>query len=120
MIRMDKMQGRADAAVKIRGINVFSEAVGEIIAKDPRTTKEYFCIVDYAGAAKHEEMTVLVEYRDESVDKEQLNKDLSENLKMGLGVRVNVELVAPGQVAKHTGIEDSTKKVKRLLDKRKA
>ncbi len=63
LARLDKIFGRADNMIKLRGVNVFPEAVGALVAEDVRCTGEYFCLVERAGAAGREEMTVMVELK---------------------------------------------------------
>lgn len=42
LARLDKIFGRADNMIKLRGVNVFPEAVGALVAEDARCTGEYF------------------------------------------------------------------------------
>lgn len=118
MRRLQRIFGRNDNMVKLRGVNVFPEAVGAVVAEDTRTNGEYFCIVDRVGEAGTDEMTVLVEVRDTTADRSILRADLERRLKEVLGVRVAVELHGKGALDPYTGTSQ-TSKVKRLLDRRK-
>lgn len=118
MRRLQRIFGRNDNMVKLRGVNVFPEAVGAVIAEDARSNGEYFCIVDRVGAAGTDEMTVLVEVRDASADRPRMQADLERRMKEVLGVKVVVELHDKGALDRHTGTSQ-TSKVKRLLDKRR-
>lgn len=118
MRRLQRIFGRNDNMVKLRGVNVFPEAVGAVVAEDTRTNGEYFCIVDRVGEAGTDEMTVLVEVRDSAADRSLLKADLERRLKEVLGVRVAVELHGKGALDPYTGTSQ-TSKVKRLLDRRK-
>ena len=73
--------GRADNMVKLRGVNVFPEAVGAVVVEDARSNGEYFCVVDRVGEAGTDEMTVMVEARDTSVDAPSLKTDLERRMK---------------------------------------
>src|SRR3984893_12099696 len=43
--RLEKICGRNDNMVKLRGVNVFPEAIGAAVAEDERSNGEYFCVV---------------------------------------------------------------------------
>jgi phenylacetate-CoA ligase len=118
MRRLQRIFGRNDNMVKLRGVNVFPEAVGAVVAEDTRTNGEYFCIVDRVGEAGSDVMTVLVEVGDTAADRSLLKADLERRLKEVLGVRVAVELHGKGALDPYTGTS-RTSKVKRLLDRRR-
>jgi phenylacetate-CoA ligase len=103
--------------VKLRGVNVFPEAVGAVVVADARTNGEYVCIVERAGADDREQMTVLVEAADAATDRAQLQRDLEQRFKEVLGVKVVVEAVGRGETDRYTGTS-STSKIKRLIDRR--
>src|SRR6185437_5237926 len=44
--RLERIYGRSDNMVKLRGTNVFPGAVGELASADPRLNGEYLCIVE--------------------------------------------------------------------------
>ena len=116
--RLEKIFGRSDNMVKLRGVNVFPEAIGATVAEDKRTNGEYFCIVDRVGEAGRDEMTVLVEVVDASDDRAAVKTDLERRLKEVLGVKMIVEPRDPKSLAELTGV-DKTSKIKRLRDDRK-
>jgi phenylacetate-CoA ligase len=116
--RLDRIFGRNDNMIKLRGVNVFPEAVGEAVGQDRRTNGEYFCIVERGGAAGRDEMTVMVEVPDPAVDRAALRDDLERRLKEVLGVKVVVRPMDRGALLPYTGVAE-TSKIKRLLDKRK-
>ena len=103
--------------VKLRGVNVFPEAVGAVVVEDARSNGEYFCVVDRVGEAGTDEMTVMVEAGDTSVDTQALKTDLGRRMKEVLGVRVTVEIHSSGALDPYTGTS-KTSKVKRLADRR--
>lgn len=114
--RMDHHLGRSDTMVKLRGVNIWPEACGRVVRKDPRVTGEYFCYVHKEGSPPRDELTVMVEYR-EGADLEALKKSLEGSLKEDLEVRINVELVPPGSLTKTTGYGIDPK-MKRFEDRR--
>ncbi|HVL58233.1 MAG TPA: AMP-binding protein [Burkholderiaceae bacterium] len=118
MRRLQRIFGRNDNMVKLRGVNVFPEAVGAVVAEDHRSNGEYFCFVDRVGEAGTDQMTVLVEVRDPAADRAAMQADLERRMKEVLGVRVGVELHERGALDRYTGTSQ-TSKVKRILDRRK-
>jgi len=117
--RLDKIFGRADNMIKLRGVNVFPEAVGALVAEDARCTGEYFCVVERVGAAGAEEMTVMVELKDASTASDAVRDDLDRRFKEGLGVKCKVVSVSRGGLDSYTGVSQNSK-IKRVLDRRAA
>ena len=115
--RLDRIFGRNDTMVKLRGVNVFPEAVGAVVVADRRTNGEYVCIVERVGADEREEMTVLIEVPDATLDRDELQCDFERRFKEVLGVRVIVQAVDRGGTDRYTGTSQSSK-IKRLLDRR--
>ena len=62
--RISKIFGRSDNMVKLRGVNLFPEAVGAVIGEDRRTNGEYVCVLE-GGEGERESMTVMVEMLDQ-------------------------------------------------------
>ena len=117
--RLDKIFGRADNMIKLRGVNVFPEAVGALVSEDARCTGEYFCVVERVGAAGTEEMTVMVELKDASTASDAVRDDLDRRFKEGLGVKCKVVSVGRGGLDSYTGVSQNSK-IKRVLDRRAA
>jgi len=115
--RLDRIFGRNDTMVKLRGVNVFPEAVGAVVVADSRTNGEYVCIVERAGAESREEMTVMIEVRDGTADRAQIGRDFEQRFKEVLGVRVSVDVVGRGETDRLTGTS-TTSKIRRLVDRR--
>ena len=103
--------------VKLRGVNVFPEAIGALVVQDERTNGEHFIFVDRIGEAQKDEMTVLVEVPSESFGPA-VKLDLERRLKEALGVRMTVEIHPKGALDQYTGSSQTTK-IKRLRDRRK-
>ena len=117
--RLERIFGRGDNMVKLRGVNIFPEAIGALIAEEPRATGEYFCIVERVGASGRDEMTVLVEVKSDAIDRTALQDDLERRFKDALGVRIAARPMSKGELDRLTGVTQ-TSKIKRLLDKRRA
>lgn len=112
--RMAGFLGRSDNMVKLRGINIFPQAVGPMMAEAPEFTGEYVCraIRDDKG---RDDLIVVAEVRDG--DGESARR-LSELLKRKLGIEVRVVLAQPGETAATTQVDIRQKPI-RLIDERK-
>jgi phenylacetate-CoA ligase len=115
--KLDRIFGRNDTMVKLRGVNVFPEAIGGVVASERRSNGEYFCIVERMGVEQREEMTVLVEVAQADVDRPQLQRDMEQRFKEVVGVRLIVQVVDRGKTDEFTGTS-RTSKIRRLLDRR--
>jgi phenylacetate-CoA ligase len=117
MRRLARIFGRNDNMIKLRGVNVFPEAIGAAVAEDARSNGEFFCFVDRIGEAGIDQMEVRVEVTDAATDRAAMRADLERRLKEVLGVKVAVLLVDRGELDTYTGTSQ-TSKIKRLLDRR--
>jgi phenylacetate-CoA ligase len=111
-----KIYGRSDNMVKLRGVNVFPDAVGAVIGANQRCNGEYVCVLEGAPGGP-EVMTVIVESSDASVAPLELAKDLAARLKEAIGVKLAVQIVGSGELDAITGLS-RTSKIKRLIDRR--
>lgn len=114
--RIDRIHGRADGMVKLRGTNVFPEAIGGLVSEHPETNGEYICIVERSAAGR-EEMTVMVETANPGVPRDTLEHTLARRIKEALGVTLAVQAVDPGGLDALTGLS-KTSKTTRLIDRR--
>ena len=117
--RLSQVFGRADNMVKLRGVNVFPEAIGAFVSEFTQSNGEYICVLERPVAGEGDTMTVHVETADQSVDKDALEAGLAHRLREALGVTLSVRAVDKGALASLTGISEVTK-IRRLLDKRQA
>jgi phenylacetate-CoA ligase len=117
--RLSNVFGRADNMVKFRGVSIFPEAIGALVAEQAGSNGEYICIVEPPSASGRDEMTVLVEAANLSVEHSGLKAALSRRFHEALGVKLEVKVVGNGELSRLTGISDLMK-VRRLLDKRKS
>jgi phenylacetate-CoA ligase len=117
MRRLQAIYGRNDNMVKLRGVNVFPEAVGAALLQEPRCTGEYFCFVDRVGEAGVDQMDVWVEVADATADRGALRESLERRMKEVLGVKVIITPVDRGGLDRYT-LTSQSSKVKRLLDRR--
>ena len=112
MRRMDKITGRSDDMLIIRGVNVFPSQIEEILLKIEGLAPHYQLTVDREGHM--DTLSVCVECR-QSLDDGSigaLSNQLQRAIKSLIGVSTAVDVVAPG------GVERSQGKAKRVVDKR--
>jgi phenylacetate-CoA ligase len=115
-VRIDRLVGRTDDMIIVRGVNVFPSQVEAVLLRDGEVTPHYQIIVD--RTAEHmDELDVLVEApaeiyanRDRLVQHE---KRLSHEVRSALGISCNVKLVGPRQIARSEG------KAVRVVDRRR-
>jgi phenylacetate-CoA ligase len=116
--RLTKIYGRNDNMVKVRGVNVFTEAIGVTVAADGRSNGEFFCEIERVGEGGRDELTVMVEVPELSAHGAAVKEDLERRLREVIGLRTTVAPVAAHELDTRTGLSQ-TSKIKRLLDKRK-
>ena len=112
MRRMEKITGRSDDMLIIRGVNVFPTQIEELILKERALEPHYQLEITRPGNL--DELAVLVERSPAAgtADGEAAGAKLAHNIKSMIGVTAEVRVVAPG------GIERSLGKAKRVIDKR--
>jgi phenylacetate-CoA ligase len=113
--RMGPFSGRGDNMVKLRGVNVWPEALGEIVMQHPKTTDDYF--VRAVRRDNRDEMIVAVTSPVPDGDRASLRAELEEILKEKIGVRFEVEVHPAGALDSDTEIHTSPKP-KRFRDER--
>jgi len=109
MRRMEKITGRSDDMLIIRGVNVFPTQIEEMILKQPELSPHYVLEVSKDGPLDH--LTVLVELAPGAADSG-ATAELKHNIKSYIGVTADVKLVPI------SSIERSIGKAKRVIDKR--
>ena len=108
--RITGFEGRADAMVKLRGINVHPHAIGTHLADRPALTGEFICrLARREGRAT---LTVVVEVCPGIEPAPALEREVAGHLRARLGVSVEVELVGAGETAHLTGIDARQKPVR--------
>ena len=113
--RIEGFLGRSDNMVKIRGINVFPQALAPILEQHPAFAGEFVCVAT-RDAAGRDELTVRIEVRDRA-EPLALVAAFAGLLRARLGVDVEIALEVPGALAPLTGIETRQKPI-RLIDRR--
>ncbi|HEX3633047.1 MAG TPA: phenylacetate--CoA ligase PaaK [Casimicrobiaceae bacterium] len=112
MRRMEKITGRSDDMLIIRGVNVFPTQIEELILKQDALAPHYQLEITRPKAL--DELAVLVERAPGSggADGEAAGAKLAQLIKSLIGVSADVRVVQSG------GIERSLGKARRIVDKR--
>lgn len=113
--RMDKVQGRSDDMLKIRGVNVFPSQIESVMANIEGISPHYELILTRKNYTDY--LEVRIEIQDASLlehyaDLERLQKEAAFKLKTVLGIQAKVTLLAPKTIQRYEG------KAKRIIDKR--
>jgi phenylacetate-CoA ligase len=113
--RVQRIQGRVDDMLIIRGINVFPSQVEHTLMSIPEVGRHFQIVVDRQGAL--DDMLVRVEVSKESFsdkinDLMRIRNMVEHKLRNSLNVSVNVELVEPGSLPRFEG------KSKKVVDRR--
>jgi len=115
-VRMDRIQGRTDDMLIIRGVNLFPTQVEHVLMGIEGVEPHYQLVVDRKGSLDTIEVQVEVSekiFSDEVKVLEGLSKRIKGEIKDLLGVSCSVKLVEPKTIARSEG------KAKRVIDNRK-
>ncbi|HEY6932333.1 MAG TPA: phenylacetate--CoA ligase PaaK [Marmoricola sp.] len=112
MRRMERITGRTDDMMIVRGVNLFPTQIEELILRAPALTPYFQCVLQREG--RLDTLTVKVERRPD-VDAEvarRAGEELCEHVKGRIGVNIAVDVVEPDTVERSVG------KMKRIVDLR--
>jgi phenylacetate-CoA ligase len=109
MRRMERITGRSDDMLIIRGVNVFPSQIEEQILKQPELSPHYVLELSKQGPLDH--LTVLVELAPGKTDNGSAAK-LQHNIKSLIGITADVKIVPISTIERSIG------KAKRVIDKR--
>jgi phenylacetate-CoA ligase len=112
---MDKIKGRSDDMLKIRGVNVFPSQIESVLMSFDKIAPHYQLVVTRANFSDN--LEVKVELADGSLlekygELEKLRSNIHHNLKTVLGIDTKVSLV------EHKSLERFQGKAKRIVDLR--
>ncbi len=114
-IKMDRITGRSDDMLKVRGVIVFPSQIERALLKIPGMEPNYLII---ASRPEHlDELEVQVEtspalFSDEVKHVEEVKRSIEKQIHDEIGLRVNVTLVEPRSLPRSEG------KAVRVIDKR--
>ncbi len=115
-VRVDRISGRSDDMLIIRGVNVFPSQIESALLNIGQVEPHYLIIVDRIGNLDTIEVQVEVNqelFTDDVKGLETLGKWIKNSIESTLGISVSVRLVEPKTLERSMG------KAKRVIDKRK-
>lgn len=112
MRRIEKITGRSDDMIILRGVNLFPTQVEELALRTPTLSPHFQCVLSKRGPM--DSLAVRIErHVDAGTDEASAaGVELARHIKNSIGVSVEVEVVEPG------GVERSTGKMRRVIDER--
>ena len=113
MRRMEKVTGRSDDMMIVRGVNVFATQIEEILLEDSKLSPNYQ--IELTREERLDVMTLLIEPKESGLSDSMLQESsgrLSQQVKSRIGVSVQVQMQPIGVVERSMG------KARRIVDKR--
>ena len=116
LVRMERLMGRTDDMLVIRGVNVFPSQIESVLVGVHGVAPHYMLIVDRQKAT--DSLEIQVEVTDEMFSDsigglDLIKKEIGEKIKSVVGIKAQITLVAPHTIPRSEG------KAKRIIDKRK-
>jgi phenylacetate-CoA ligase len=114
MRRMERITGRSDDMIILRGVNLFPTQIEELILRTPELSAHFQCVLSRRG--RLDAMTVRVERRTEAgaAAAADAGARLALLIKNNIGVSIQVEVLEPDSVERSLG------KMRRTIDTRLA
>ena len=116
MRRIERVKGRSDDMLIIRGVNVFPSQIEAVLGKEPQLAPHY--VLEVSRPHTLDELDVLVEMRPElggkigADENAVLAKKAEQLIKGYVGVTATVRVLEPGTIERSQG------KAKRVIDRR--
>jgi phenylacetate-CoA ligase len=112
MRRIERITGRSDDMIILRGVNLFPTQIEELILRIPQLAPHFQCLLTREG--RLDAMTVKVERRHgvEPVAAQLAGRELAALVKNTIGVSLAVDVIEPD------GVERSMGKMRRIVDER--
>ena len=115
-VRMERVSGRTDDMLIIRGVNVFPSQIESVLMDIEGAHPHYLIIVDRKGTLDDLEIQVEIDeklFSDEIRLLESLRSRISEEIRSVLGLSATIKLVEPKTIERSQG------KAKRVIDNRR-
>jgi phenylacetate-CoA ligase len=115
LVKMEKVCGRSDDMLIIRGVNVFPSQIEALLMEVEGVEPHYQIVVDRRGALDDLEVMVEVDeaiFSDELKVMNALSEKIAGRMRSTLGISAKITLVEP------SSIERSAGKAKRVIDRR--
>lgn len=112
MRRMEKVTGRSDDMIILRGVNLFPTQIEELILRTPELSPHFQCVRTHVG--NMDELTIRVERRESATlaAAVRAGESLRSLIKKLIGVTVGMDVVELGTIERSVG------KMKRIVDNR--
>lgn len=116
--RMQKVIGRSDDMLIIRGVNVFPSQIEDVLLKVAGTAPHYMIVVEHDEVRNMDKLEVQVElsqnlFSDVTRNLQELEAKITRDIKDIIGITTKVRLVEQKSLARFEG------KAQRVIDKRK-
>jgi len=113
--RMERVTGRSDDMLIIRGVNVFPSQIESVLLEIPEAAPHYLIYVDREKSLDNLEIHVEVSeemFSDEVKELARIEKRIKADVESVLGIAVRIKLVEPRSIARSEG------KAVRVIDRR--
>jgi phenylacetate-CoA ligase len=115
-VRMERLMGRTDDMLIVRGVNVFPSQIEEVLVRIEGVEPHYQIVVERVGAL--DELEVQVEMNERLISDairklEAVEREIETEIESVLAIKVRVKLVEPKTIARSEG------KAKRVIDRRR-
>ncbi len=107
--KIDRLIGRTDDMIKVKGVNIFPSQIDELLKNIPGASSEYQVIIDHLDGK--DLLTLFVE-RQANADIEILEHITRDLFKLKIGIGVDVKIVEIGDLPR------SERKTRRVFDNR--
>lgn len=112
MRRMEKVTGRSDDLMSVRGVNVFPTQIEELVLEIPGLTPYFQCVLTRPQRLDELAVNVEAEPQVSAQTRVELGRLLAERIKNRIGTTATVNVVKQGQVERSIG------KARRIVDQR--
>jgi phenylacetate-CoA ligase len=115
MRRMEKITGRTDDMIILRGVNLFPTQIEELILRTDGLSAHFQLVL--TRPQRLDELTVRVEARPDSAGtdrRQRIGDRLAATIKQSIGVSAAVDVLEPGSIERSLG------KAARVVDRRRA
>ena len=112
MRRMEKITGRTDDMIILRGVNLFPTQIEELVLRTPALSPHFQCVLERVD--RLDALTVRVERRPdaERAAADEARRTLQMLVKSTIGVSVEVDVLEPDEIERSLG------KMRRIIDRR--
>jgi len=110
--RMEKITGRTDDMIILRGVNLFPTQIEELVLRTPALSPHFQCVLERVD--RLDALTVRVERRPdaERAAADEAGRTLQMLVKSTIGVSVDVDVLEPDEIERSLG------KMRRIIDER--